>query len=92
MDRHRNPDGTYDGAAVMSSMTGLSKESVKELWAQVKENHARLESCPYHEFEQSKKTAMLRSLTHQRYVCIHCGGEIDHQAYMWHERGRRPRP
>ena len=92
MDRHRNPDGTYDGAAVMSSMTGLSKESVKELWAQVKENHARLESCPYHEFKQSKKTAMLRSLTHQRYVCIHCGGEIDHQAYMWHERGRRPKP
>ena len=92
MDQHRHPDGTYDGAAVMSSMTGLSKESVKELWAQVKENHARLESCPYHEFEQSKKTAMLRSLTHQRYVCIHCEGEIDHQAYMWHERGRRPKP
>ena len=92
MDQHRNPDGTYDGAAVMSSMTGLSKENVKKLWAQVKENHTRLESCPYHEFEQSKKTAMLRSLTHQRYVCIHCGGEIDHQAYMWHERGRRPKP
>ena len=31
MDQHRNPDGTYDGAAVMSSMTGLSKESIKEL-------------------------------------------------------------
>ena len=92
MDQHRNPDGTYDGAGVMSTLTGLSKGDVKEFFAKVKENHARLEACEYHEFEQSKQTAMLRSLTHQRYVCRNCGGEVDHLAYLWHERGRRPRP
>lgn len=92
IDKHRNPDGTINGVGVMSEVTGLSQTEVRSLWEQVKANSAKLESCPYHEFIQSPQTAPLRSLTHQKYICTHCGGEIDRQAYHWHEQGRRPKP
>ena len=92
IDKHRNPDGTVNGVGVMSEITGLEAAEVGRIWEQVKANNARLESCPYHEFEQSPQTAVLRSLTHQKYVCKHCKGEVDHQQYSWHEKGRRPKP
>jgi hypothetical protein len=92
IERHKNPDGTYDGAGVMSEVTGLGRGAVVEIWEQVKANNAKLEDCPYHEFEQSPQTAVLRSLTHQKYVCKHCGGEVNYQQYSWHEKGRRPKP
>lgn len=92
IDNHRNPDGTYDGAGVMSEMTGLGRGDVLGILEQVKANNAKLNACPWHEFEQSAQTAPLRSLTHQKYVCRHCGGEIDASAYYWHEQGRRARP
>lgn len=92
MEQHKNPDGTYDGAGVLSEVSGLSREMVKELWEEVQANNAKLNACLYHEFEQSPKTAMLRSLTHQKYICKHCGGEVNYHAYLWHQTGRRARP
>lgn len=92
IERHKNADGTYDGVGVMAEVSGLGRSEVKELWEQVRANSAKLESCRYHEFEQSPQTAPLRSLTHQKYVCIHCKGEVNYQQYTWHEKGRRPKP
>lgn len=92
LDKHRNPNGTYDGIGVMSEMTGLSRAEMTALAEQVKANSARLHACRYHEFEQSPSTAPLRSLTHQRYVCKNCGGEIRYHEWRWHEDGRRPKP
>lgn len=91
LNDHRNPDGTYDGIGVMSDLTGMPRDRLKQLAESVRANHAALSSCAYHEFEriiQEYEAAWSR----QRYRCRHCGGEIDANAYRWHEQGRRARP
>lgn len=85
MNNHQNPDGTYDGIAVMSSVTGLPRKTVAEIAEEVRANHALLHDCPYHEFAPIQP----RVKAGQRYRCIECGGEVDHHAWLWHERGRR---
>lgn len=85
-DQHRNPDGTYNGIGVMADLTGLSRLSVAEIAEQVRANHELLESCGYHEFSPILPLKPMR----QRYRCINCGGEVDHTAWYWHEKGRRP--
>lgn len=81
-----------DSVDKLSELTGIPRGEMLELWAQVKVNQAQLNSCAWHEFEQSPRTAMMRSVTHQKYVCRHCCGVIDHHAWYWHEQGRRSRP
>lgn len=88
MEKHRKADGTYDGVGVMSEMSGLSRADVLSIAEQVKDNHAKLNSCSYHEFEPILPLARVG----QKYRCIWCGGEIDAHAYYWHEQGRRARP
>lgn len=85
MNKHKNPNGTYDGVGVMSDLTGLSRQSITDIAAEVKANRDRLESCPYHEFSPILPRVPIR----QRYRCIECGGEVDSLAYYWHEQGRR---
>lgn len=86
LDRHRNPDGTYDGPGVMADLTGLSRQSMVELAEQVKANNALLNACAYHDFSPILPRVPLR----QRYRCVNCGGEVDHHAWYWHQQGRRP--
>ncbi|MBP6801676.1 MAG: hypothetical protein KA128_11120 [Zoogloea sp.] len=88
LERNRNPDGTYDGAGVMADLTGLSRQSMADLAAEVKANSERLSACPYHEFAPVQPMAPLR----QRYRCIECGGEIDRHAWYWFQQGRRAAP
>lgn len=88
MDKHRNANGTYNGVSLMSELTGMPEGEVKSLIQRVQENQHKLEACLYHEFEQSKQTSPLRSITHQKYVCRNCGGEVSHQQWCWHEIGR----
>ncbi|WP_431023812.1 hypothetical protein [Halomonas sp. H5] len=91
-DKHRNPDGTWNGVGVLSDLTGLPREEVQSIAERVKANLARLEACPYHEFEAiAASEAGLRLSRRPRYRCRHCGGEIDSTAYHWHEMGRRER-
>lgn len=82
---HRNPDGTYNGVGVMAELTGLSRQSIAAVAEQVKENQARLRSCPHHEFSP----ILPRRLLGQRYRCIECGGEVDAHAYHWFQEGLR---
>jgi len=84
MDKHRNPDGTYNGAAVLSDLSGIPQDGVRQIFEQVKANHAKLNACPFHDF------APLGG-PRKRYRCQNCGGEVDFHAYHWHEQGRRPR-
>ena len=88
LERHRNSNGTYDGVGIMADLSGLSRQSMVDLAAEVKVNVDRLSACPYHEFAPILPLAALR----QRYRCIECGGEVDRNAYVWHERGRRAPP
>lgn len=83
MDQHRNPDGTYNGVAVLSDLTGQSRTRVQELWAEAKENVRRLDSCARHHFEPIGPVQPLRT----RYRCGKCGGEVDSHARHWYERG-----
>lgn len=88
-DKHRNPDGTYDGAGVLGDLTGLGRNDIKCIWEQVQTNHARLRECQYHDFEPIPQKLGEIYERKQRYCCKHCGGEIDAHAYYWHEQGRR---
>ena len=86
MDKHRNPDGTYDGIGVMSELTGMSRSKALDLWDRVKANQAKLDACQRHEFEP---VSMSETGLRRRYCCQHCGGEVDAHAYHWYEMGRR---
>lgn len=82
MQQHRRPDGTYDGIGVMADLTGLSRQSVQEIAAQVKANHARLSACPLHDFAPAAAGKRKR-------VCRSCGGEADSVSVSWYEDGLR---
>lgn len=88
LEDHRNPNGTYDGAGVLSELTGLGRDEVLAIAEQVRANHARLEGCPWHEFE----ALVTAPPGDGRYRCRHCRGEVDAVAYRWHQKGRRPMP
>lgn len=92
LDKHQNPDGTYNGLGVLGDMTGLSKEVLDNLWKEVKANHARLASCAYHEFELIPQEGVVTARIRDKYLCKHCGGTVDANAHHWHEQGRRQKP
>lgn len=93
LDRHRNPDGTYDGVGVMADLTGLSRQSMADLAAEVKANSERLNSCPYHEFAPIQMApGVPMAPLRQRYRCVECAGEVDRNAWYWFEQGRRAAP
>lgn len=46
---------------------------------EVRENLARLQGCPEHEFEHVKGRPQLDG----RYRCVHCQGEISTQCFHW---------
>lgn len=88
LDKHRNPNGTYDGIGVMADLTGHSRDEITAIAEQVKANHVRLNGCAYHEFE----ALITAPPGHGKYRCRNCGGEINAIAHHWHELGRRTKP
>lgn len=76
----KNPDGTYDGLAAMGSVTGLSRQTMLEIAADVKANHARLTACARHDFAPADTGA-------RRRVCRNCDGWSDLHAVHWYEKG-----
>lgn len=80
---HRNPDGTYNGVAVMSAVTRLPQAEVQRLWDEVRANHAKLNACPRHDFEPATEALQ------RRRICRACGGWADSVAVSWYERGLR---
>ena len=57
------------------------RETVKQLWEEVKANHARLDLCNYHEFER------IGTDMPTRFKCKYCQGEIDGINYNWYMKG-----
>lgn len=88
LDKHLNPNGTYDGVGVMAELTGLGRSEIASIAEQVKANQAKLNGCAYHEFEELVTAPPGK----QTYRCRNCRGEVDVVRYRWHEQGRRPRP
>lgn len=86
MEKYRNADGTYDGAAALGELAGIERSEVMNIWEQVKGNSAKLNACRYHEFERVSTSEFI-----SKYRCKNCGGEVDALARHWHEQGRRAR-
>ena len=82
---HQNPDGTFNGLAVMGELSGLGESEMKKIWASVKVNSAKLNACGHHLFQAIEPSEKYK----KRYRCSACDGEIDAIAYHWHEQGRR---
>lgn len=80
MQQHRNPDGTYNGVAVMSDVSGLPRESILSIWHQVKANAALLDACSLHDFKPAEPG-------HRSRRCMHCGGTVGLSEVLWYERG-----
>lgn len=83
IEKHRNPNGTYDGLGVLGDLSGLSRDSMHDIWNKVKENQKRLDGCVAHDFAPAETS------TSRRRVCRVCGGEADTIAVTWYERGIR---
>lgn len=79
-----------DSLGQLATATGLSRSAMLELAAEAKANVARLNACPWHDFEPVPGAKVVFAHP-SRYRCKHCGGEVDHHAFHWHEQGRRAR-
>lgn len=89
MEKYRNENGTYNGAALLGELSGLSAEEVARIAGEVKANQAKLNGCQYHDFKLHEQDQIL---TRSKFRCIHCGGIVNGNQYRWHELGRRPKP
>lgn len=78
-----------DSVDTISDATGIKRADMLAIWEAVKANGAKLNACSYHEFELIDGTDRPFK---RRYRCKHCGGDVDGQAWYWHEQGRRPAP
>lgn len=73
---------TYDGLAVMSEVSGLSRATMAEIWDEVKANQAKLSACPVHVFSPAVAGSRKR-------ICSACGGWVSVTDAGWYERGFR---
>lgn len=56
----------------------------KAILQEVRENHARLQACPLHNFQPVGDP---RRPLGMKYECIACRGWVDASAKLWYERG-----
>ena len=78
-----------NGLQKLAEVIGVSEDAMSDIARQVKENHRKLNSCSYHEFELMP--GFTETDFKRKYVCKHCAGTIDPSAHFWHEKGRRPK-
>jgi hypothetical protein len=70
----------------LSKVSGLSKDTMKEIFAEVKVNLKRLDSCiGPHDFNPSGDDAKI--VVQQKYKCSKCLGTIDFIAFSWYTKG-----
>lgn len=72
-----------DGVEVLSSMSGLSKDTVKDLWEQAKANRIRLNGCSLHDFSERAG----RREVMDDYICTKCRGRVSSELKHWYEKG-----
>jgi hypothetical protein len=67
-------------------MSRFAEQSAR-IWAEVKENHARLDSCAAHNFVPEPKYPAQPNNPLKQYRCTKCGGKIDAIRYHWYFKG-----
>ncbi len=68
----------------ISQVTGLSRATMEEIWAEVKANRAKLETCKGHDFSRPYKK---RGELVTDWECSKCGGHVDLNSKRWYELG-----
>lgn len=74
-----------DSVDKLSEASGLHRTDLIELWASVKANADKLESCSRHMFVSIEPARKIGG----KYVCTKCGGEADSIAVRWYRDGLR---
>ena len=83
MDSSTVKGATVDGADALSKISGLSKEDIREIWAETQANHRRLQECERpHDFQPVESDRRPR-----KYRCSLCGGEVSSINASWYARG-----
>ena len=54
----------------------MTKEEIKELYQQIRENSKRLQSCKRHSFGDCPPVQSGQVLSRVKLKCAHCGGEM----------------
>jgi hypothetical protein len=76
-------DKTHDGYEVFGKITGLSRDEMKGILADVRANHKTLDECPGpHEF-----SAIEPGKFGSKHRCAKCGGTIGAVETGWYRRG-----
>ncbi len=72
-----------DGIDTLSKVSGLSRATIGEIAAKVRQNASNLNSCaePHNFVPVGKRPFM------DRERCTKCGGEVDHHGAYWYKRG-----
>lgn len=63
----------------------FTPEVAAAILLEVRENHARLEACPRHEFDVIEPVKVIGN----RYRCKACQGTTDSHGYFWWNRGMK---
>jgi hypothetical protein len=78
--RFQNPDGTYDGAAIVGALTGMSRDEARARFEAIKAQHARTQACLLHELVPTGEQS-------HRYRCTACGWEPEAGQLLAYEQG-----
>lgn len=63
---------------VLSTMSGISKEKIKEIAKNIHKNNKLLNQCSFHTFNKK---------VNDKWFCSNCGGYVYAQSKMWYEKG-----
>ena len=72
-----------DSLDTISSLTGLKRDTMLDLLAEVRANQSRLDACTSHDFVDVGTPAF----SARRFMCRHCGGWTDSHAFYWYQKG-----
>lgn len=78
------PKNPKSGLDVLSSATRLSKQELRDIFAEVQQNHRILAACTRHQFEGRA----VRSLG-EKHTCLNCGGVMPGERIAVYAEGVR---
>ena len=74
-----------NGLDTLSRVSGISKEGMKKIWGDVKENHKKLNGCKRpHDFNIDLNPEKKMG---KKWECTKCGGTVDGIHKKWYEEG-----
>ncbi len=72
---------------IMSKVSGLREDVLKDIARQVVENNKLLNACLLHDFIELPVEDDKRPWN-TKYQCTQCHGTVDHREHLWYCRGR----